>query len=145
VRPCHCSLFYFSPLLLLFVLCLISFKSLVIEVAVLCSARFASFPSFALIWPRCAQDSPVGPFFTSSFLLPFHTLGFAFLVSILRENKRYSQRFFTGYTANTRRVLSKGEIHSLFDYSTFSVLLRFRHKVFLHEQEYSPLIRPWKS
>jgi hypothetical protein len=39
--------------------------------------------------------------------------------------------------------VSKGEIHSLFDYSTLSILLRFRHKVFLHKQEYSPLIRPW--
>ena len=30
-------------------------------------------------------------------------------LTFLLENKRYSQQFFTGHTANTRRVLGKGE------------------------------------
>ena len=38
---------------------------------------------------------------------------------------------------------ARARIHSLFDYSTFSILSQSRHKVFLHEQEHSPLIRHW--
>lgn len=145
VRPCDGSLFPFN-LLLLFVVHLLSFKSLVIEVAVavlrLVSLLFVLLRSFGLgaLW--------------IAVLVPF-----LFQPSLFFQYCR-SEIWVSGFDSfsKTRGIANsssldilqtlegswaRARIHSLFDYSTFSILSQSRHKVFLHEQEHSPLIRHW--
>ena len=137
VRPCDGSLFPFN-LLLLFVVHLLSFKSLVIEVAVavllLVSLLFILLRSFG----RGALWIALLVLF-SLFLHLFSTRvwGDLCFVAFLGNRTGIANGSLQWITLHMLgRVLGKGEIHSLFFYSTLSVQSRFGLE---YPFSYSPL------
>ena len=87
-------------------------------------ACFASFILLRSFGRGALLDSPVGPFSLFSLTIHFQSLGRSLFRRISRKLRGCSQTVRSNWITlhMLGRVLGKGEIHSLFFYSTLSVL-----------------------